>query len=518
MKLVRLFVILALLVLVTPVMAQDNVDKVIVASEANYPDALVSSAVSEKLGIPVLLTKKDELPQEVLTTLEDFNPQEVVVVGGPAVISDSVIFQLEGNYNITRLWEMTRYGTAAKVASHFWPENAKSAILVEDKGNESEILGLSSNLAGDAPILPVPKGKIPASTLNQLKELNVESIKIIGTEISEEMQDDIESIGINVQEKIQNQDKEKLKQRLKNRTKKDLQNNDTMIVVAVAGFKHVISAPNLPQSKSFLVSSQEQISDAIKAIDSRGIKEVKVVGKPELAEQVYNELINKTDAEVDLIVSGAVQTKVNLTKRNKEKFSKRFQREIGKWKQKIQNRNQEMKKLSNETINKARNLIQDYNLTDLNQRLKKAENSFNRSNYHSALQLARKVKENARKRRWESIENNNTAIRDEIKQETQNLRERIQEIKNLNQEFANQMQKNMTVTERLRTIEQFRSRRTSKVRQIVNQAAQMGRSNGVEKWINKAERKAGRAKNNNMENVTNTPGQVPVQGNNPLTR
>lgn len=80
---------------VTAVAAENSVDKVILASNANYPDAIVSSAVSQKLGTPVLLTDKAQLSEETASALNELQPSEVIVVGGPAVVSDQVIQTLE---------------------------------------------------------------------------------------------------------------------------------------------------------------------------------------------------------------------------------------------------------------------------------------------------------------------------------------------------------------------------------------------------------------------------------------
>ncbi|MFB6190906.1 MAG: cell wall-binding repeat-containing protein, partial [Candidatus Nanohaloarchaea archaeon] len=61
----RFYVFLAaLLVATSTAAAQDSsedVDRAILASTANFPDAFIASAPSDKLGIPVLLTDKNQL-------------------------------------------------------------------------------------------------------------------------------------------------------------------------------------------------------------------------------------------------------------------------------------------------------------------------------------------------------------------------------------------------------------------------------------------------------------------------
>lgn len=66
------------------------VDTVYLATGRNYPDGLAAAAAAGADGAPVLLTEPDRLPAETTDALGRLAPRVVVLVGGPASISESV--------------------------------------------------------------------------------------------------------------------------------------------------------------------------------------------------------------------------------------------------------------------------------------------------------------------------------------------------------------------------------------------------------------------------------------------
>jgi putative cell wall-binding protein len=68
---------------------------VYLASGENYPDALAMGASTFGAG-PLLLTRRDALPQATVEELERLAPCMVVVVGGTAAVSDAVAQQADG--------------------------------------------------------------------------------------------------------------------------------------------------------------------------------------------------------------------------------------------------------------------------------------------------------------------------------------------------------------------------------------------------------------------------------------
>lgn len=91
---------------------------VIVASGANYPDALAASGLSGVLDAPVVLTDSSALSSQALTQLKRLNPSKIIVVGGASAVKANVVAQLKkqcAGTTITRLDGSTRYETSYKL-------------------------------------------------------------------------------------------------------------------------------------------------------------------------------------------------------------------------------------------------------------------------------------------------------------------------------------------------------------------------------------------------------------------
>jgi hypothetical protein len=68
-----------------------GVPVVYVATGQNYPDALTASAAAGKAGAPVLLVAGTSIPASIAAELTRLHPGRIVVVGGPASVSDGVV-------------------------------------------------------------------------------------------------------------------------------------------------------------------------------------------------------------------------------------------------------------------------------------------------------------------------------------------------------------------------------------------------------------------------------------------
>lgn len=73
-----------------------GVETVFIASGAVFPDALSGSVGAALNGSPVLLVTSTSIPPVVATELRRLKPARIVVLGGPATVSDTVYEQLRG--------------------------------------------------------------------------------------------------------------------------------------------------------------------------------------------------------------------------------------------------------------------------------------------------------------------------------------------------------------------------------------------------------------------------------------
>ncbi len=92
--------------------------KVVIATGANWPDALGGAALAGVLEAPLLLTTKDAVPSAVMDEIERLGAEDAYILGGTGAVSQAVEDSLDSELagSVTRLWGVDRYGTAQAIA------------------------------------------------------------------------------------------------------------------------------------------------------------------------------------------------------------------------------------------------------------------------------------------------------------------------------------------------------------------------------------------------------------------
>ncbi len=96
----------------------DAADTVVLATGANFPDALSASALAGAYGGPLLLTEPKRLTAGVAAEIERLGATNVVIIGSQAAVSASVADQLadmDGVW-VERVYGDNRYETSAEIA------------------------------------------------------------------------------------------------------------------------------------------------------------------------------------------------------------------------------------------------------------------------------------------------------------------------------------------------------------------------------------------------------------------
>ncbi len=482
MRFTRLAILAAVAAaLAVPATAQStgNVDTVILASTANYPDALVGAAPGAKLGIPVLLTQRDGIPSETQRALERMQPSEVVVLGGPSVVSEQVTAALEQEYAVTRLWGTTRYGTAVEVAEQFWVEGADEALLVQNGFDDrsGRVLAAAKEIArdGEMPVYLTPEDGVPAVVLSSLESLGVGEVTVVGRTVSDSYRASLQDVNVTVDETITAEDDEELEAELQDRATQDVNASTELLAVASGdGFRQRIAAANTPRGEVYHIGGTGDIDALVTFVQDRGVERVKVVGRPQLADGIAQRLRSDTDATVDLVVGqAAAATSANLTTSAAPEFARVHDRRAQAWQQARQEHRAAIRERVNRTIQRAER-FNDTNASDeVRAQLGEARRLFRQGDYEEAREAAQDAASEARRARFEELEDDPAALQDSIRDETEDLQERVDELRALNKEFADEMEENMTVEERLEVIEEFRDRRRETVRALVEQARQV---------------------------------------------
>lgn len=118
-------------------------DKVILASGANYPDALSASALAGVHDAPIILTDPTELSSKAAATIKQLSPSTIYVVSGPSAVSDEVL-QAANNIcgsNTIRLYGSTRYETSLEILRQC--NSSFDTVIVATGTNYADSLSIS---------------------------------------------------------------------------------------------------------------------------------------------------------------------------------------------------------------------------------------------------------------------------------------------------------------------------------------------------------------------------------------
>ncbi|WP_144721101.1 choice-of-anchor G family protein [Agrococcus jejuensis] len=153
---------------------------VYLASGENFPDALSAAPAAAQESAPLLLTQRDALPSAVAQELDRLDPDVVVVVGGPAAISESVA-SAAGQYagQLVRAGGANRYETSVLITDRAFGSADEAFIASGANFPDALTAGAAAGAAG-SPLLLTYGSTPSAQLLSQLDDLGVEGVRIAG--------------------------------------------------------------------------------------------------------------------------------------------------------------------------------------------------------------------------------------------------------------------------------------------------------------------------------------------------
>ncbi|WP_187441969.1 cell wall-binding repeat-containing protein [Sutcliffiella horikoshii] len=161
----------------------DKAETIVVASGQNFPDALAGAPLAFKLDAPILLTKKDSLPDQTMQMIKKLGAKKVILLGGTGAVSENVQKSIEAiqGVKVERINGATRYETAAKIAEHLGGSPEKAVIA--NGSNFPDALAIAPYAAKNGyPILLI---KEKADTINEptaklLRDKEIKSTIVAG--------------------------------------------------------------------------------------------------------------------------------------------------------------------------------------------------------------------------------------------------------------------------------------------------------------------------------------------------
>lgn len=160
-----------------------SVSAAFVTSGENYPDGLAGAPVAAIRRSPVLLTGRDALPAATSAELLRLKPQEIIILGGPAAVSQRVAMQLStlAVGHVTRWAGPDRYGTAAAIALLNFKGRADLGSSLASGENFADALsGAAAAGSRQQPLMLTAPSALPTSTAQAIQQLKVQGARILG--------------------------------------------------------------------------------------------------------------------------------------------------------------------------------------------------------------------------------------------------------------------------------------------------------------------------------------------------
>ncbi len=182
--------------------ASRSYDVIIVRADLPI-DYVIAQAYAHKEGIPIVTTRPQYLEDLVRKELQGYRSEgatTVLIIGGAdTAISASVEQELKDmGYQVDRLWDWDRIGTAARVAVELW-DSSEHAVIANADVSESYLIASSISINLEAPILLTTEDELPDTTVTALETLNVKEVFLVGPKISSGVEEALRTRGYDIQ-------------------------------------------------------------------------------------------------------------------------------------------------------------------------------------------------------------------------------------------------------------------------------------------------------------------------------
>jgi putative cell wall-binding protein/endo-1,4-beta-D-glucanase Y len=161
-----------------------GLQRVYVASGEVFPDALSGSAAAGRAGAPVLLVRKDGVPQAVADEITRLGPQEIVVLGGTNSVSAATaaaLAHLPGAAQVSRVTGADRFAVSAAISARAFTDVAHGTVFVASGQNFPDALsGGAAAIGRAAPVLLITRDTVPSAVAAELDRLAPSRIVLLG--------------------------------------------------------------------------------------------------------------------------------------------------------------------------------------------------------------------------------------------------------------------------------------------------------------------------------------------------
>jgi len=163
---------------------------VVLVDGEDWPDALSAGPLAAELGGPVLIGRRDVVPAATRNALYRLRTANVVVVGGPASVSDGVVKTLRASgFIVSRLGGRDRYATASVVAREVSRLNGGAqpdgtALIASGTRHQDALIASTLGARKGWPVLLTPTATLPAGLTYTLRTIGATRTVVIGSSSS----------------------------------------------------------------------------------------------------------------------------------------------------------------------------------------------------------------------------------------------------------------------------------------------------------------------------------------------
>ena len=153
-----------------------------VATGQRFPDALSGAPAGGVDGGPVLLVRSGSIPAPIAAELTRLKPQRIVVLGGTASVSSSVLADLRAytTGSVSRLSGADRYDASATISATTFDPGAPVAYIATGERFPDALSGGPAGGVEGGPVLLVRSTSIPSSIAAELSRLQPQRIVVLG--------------------------------------------------------------------------------------------------------------------------------------------------------------------------------------------------------------------------------------------------------------------------------------------------------------------------------------------------
>ena len=160
-----------------------SADTVVIASGANFPDALGASALAGTNDAPILLTASDTLSWQTCNEIKRLNPEKAYIIGGTSAISSGVESSIRSlGVTTERVSGDTRQLTAQAISNKVCASETPDTVIVASSAAPWDSLSISSYAyAKKYPVLLTESnGKLSSQTIETLRSSGATRVIIVG--------------------------------------------------------------------------------------------------------------------------------------------------------------------------------------------------------------------------------------------------------------------------------------------------------------------------------------------------